>query len=124
MTNDIAQSTTPNGNASAPAVEAPEPPSPLDEIREAHSTGKMKRLTGEAAKRVVADWKKANAAVLAKEKEIEALRAILDRHVVEMARAFGGNTLNIDGVVHDFVARSGRIFFRRKSKGEVIEITT
>lgn len=50
----------------------------------------------------------------------EQLQKALDveaKTVLDLARAFGGNSLRIDGVVHDFASRGDLVFFRRKNVG-------
>jgi hypothetical protein len=47
------------------------------------------------------------------QKALEAERAA----ILDLARAFGGNSLRIDGTVHDFACRGDLVFFRLKGVG-------
>lgn len=110
---------TQNGTAAASEEKKP---SPLDEIRKQYDEGKIKVEAGPARDKVIREWQAADDEVRKQEKVLEAAKLKLDTHVLTMARTFGGQSIKIKGVIHDFVARGGRVFFRRKSVNDVIEI--
>jgi hypothetical protein len=68
------------------------------------------------------DWRAASKAVTAAEKTIETAKEKEYAACRALAEAFGGASLEIDGQVHAFASRNGKIFFRQQKKQRVVKI--
>ncbi len=76
------------------------------------------------SERLLIAYKKAHDAVENARKVLHDALAVEGGTILDLARAFGGNSLRIGGVVHDFACRGETIFFRRKNVGIVDMDTT
>jgi len=80
-----------------------------------------KKLTEDQVKKLTKNYKEASDKSEAAENALNAAKLIEDEAILALAQAFGGNSLKIGGVVHEFACRKGRVFFRKRAS-DIIEI--
>ncbi len=71
------------------------------------------------SEKLLAAYKKAHDSVEQARKVLQDAILVEGGTILDLARAFGGNSLRIGGVVHDFACRGETIFFRRKNVGVI-----
>lgn len=106
--------------ARRPNVEQPlDPPefagSVLSDIRARWIAGGSLLPQPAESEKLLTSYRKAHALVEETRAALQAHLATESAAILDLARAFGSNSLRIDGTVHDFACRGDTVFFRRKS---------
>ena len=71
------------------------------------------------SQRLLAEYKRAHGVTEERRKALLEATEKEEKAILALARAFGGTSLRIDNVVHDFACRGETIFFRRRNIGVI-----
>ena len=95
----------------------------LETIRKKWTAAGSKAPTDEVKKKLLDKYRKARTASDAAEAALKKAGADEEEAVKGLAEAFGGRSLKIDGIIHDFASRGAKIYFRRRTKdADVVEL--
>jgi hypothetical protein len=108
------------GEAGAPA--AGKEDKILAKIKKEWEAAGSKNPTAEEGKKLVTALTTAQEKVKHAEEAMTKAKAAESAAIEKLARAFGGKSLRIGGVVHDFASRGDTIFFRKKTSSEVVDL--
>lgn len=96
----------------------------LADIRDRWKSGGSLLPSPTESEKLLGAYRQAHTTVEAAREALQKALAIEGTTILELARAFGANSLRIDGVVHDFACRGESIFFRRRTVGIIDTDTT
>jgi hypothetical protein len=118
-------STAPAGTGTQPSGAEPDENdsgSILTKIRNEWKAQGSKDPAVDDGKKLVAIYIETQAKVTAAEEALAKAKAAEYGAVEKLARAYGGRSLRIGGVIHDFASRGTIIFFRKKTASEVVDL--
>jgi hypothetical protein len=73
-------------------------------------------------KRLVGNFKAASDKVQELESQLAKAQAEEEAAILSLAKAFGARSLKISGTVYDFASRGQKVFLKKKSSSNVVEL--